>query len=92
MKPALDLALPITVEFGAALGALADTARARAFASRLAGDTAILLERLGLTGEPAIAVRRTASPRALRVRVHGALQPYPPGNYSGRPASGRLRA
>jgi hypothetical protein len=76
MATELESTIPIVVECSPSLGALLE--RTREIEQRLIPKMDALLQRLGLAGEPAIEVRIAPSSRAIRVRVHGELQPYSP--------------
>jgi hypothetical protein len=69
-----ELEVPVVVEVDAAVPGLA--AAAERALGRLEMELADLLERVGLRGRPVVAVEEAESTRALRVRVHGVLQPY----------------
>ncbi len=66
--------VPVVVEVDDALPWLASAAELAL--PGLAVDLADLIERVGLTGRPVPTVEPVPSTRALRIRVHGALQPY----------------
>ena len=75
-----DMTIPVTVEFGdEGLCAWAVSAAASTWGRRLASSLRNLLELLGLPGEPHVELRRGDPGRAVRLWVHGRLQPYPPG-------------
>jgi hypothetical protein len=70
--------IPVVLEFGPGLeGFRADRFRA-AIERRTAEALGSLLQALRLPGRPRISLRNGASGRAIRIRVHGALQPFPP--------------
>jgi hypothetical protein len=71
-----DPEVPVVVEVDAAVPGLA--AAADLAMPRLAIELAELFERVGLVGRAVPAVERIESTRAVRVRVHGELQPYDP--------------
>lgn len=69
--------LPITIELGA--GWNADTRRVSASASdHRKLEFLELLDALGLVGKPVFRVIAGNTQRAVRLRVHGVMQPYPP--------------
>lgn len=71
--------IPIVVELGAGCAPLARAPRLEVFSERLGGEVDDMLARLGLAGRAAVAVGESESRRAVRVRVHGTLRPYPAG-------------
>ena len=71
-----DPEVPVVVEVDAAVPGLA--AAAELAIPRIAVELAELFERVGLVGRAVPAVERIESTRAVRVRVHGELQPYDP--------------
>ena len=73
-----DSSIPVVVELGASLSPLRGATREESLKRRASSKLGELLERLGLTGTPAVRIQNNGSARALRVRVHGALQPYSP--------------
>ena len=73
-----ELTIPITVELSGSLGALLTAKALTGFERGLALRLAALIKDLGLNGNPAVKVESGNSNRALRVRVHGKLQPYDP--------------
>src|SRR5262249_25157409 len=78
MEDNADTTIPITIELGFPLKHLADSDRVRALEHDLADSLQALIEHLGLTGKPAVEVRPANTERAVRLRVHGRLQPYSP--------------
>jgi flagellar biosynthesis component FlhA len=78
MDTALDLSIPITLELGEPLDSLLGLDEMRPFREGLAADIAQILRRYALPGRPVVRVRRSKSQRAVRLRLHGRLQPYPP--------------
>lgn len=74
----MRLRVPITVEFGSSSDALLDAGKTRAVERFLSPELGMLLQGLGLAGEPEIEFRSVSSGRVVQVRVHGELQPYPP--------------
>jgi FHIPEP family len=72
-----DPTVPLLVEFGAPLAMLA-AQPADEFRSLVAAELAVALERLGVRGEPVVAVMASTSRRPVRVCIHGRYQPYPP--------------
>jgi hypothetical protein len=80
MIKASDLIIPIAIEFGVpSLGDWADSEASTPWRQRLIAGLAHQLEMLGLPGEPSVELRRGEPGRVVRLRVHGRLQPYPPG-------------
>lgn len=73
-----ELTIPITVELSGSLSALLAAKALAGFERGLALQLAALVKDLGLNGNPAVKVESGNSNRALRVRVHGKLQPYDP--------------
>lgn len=73
-----ELTIPITVELSGSLSALLAAKGLAGFERGLAPQLATLVKDLGLSGDPAVKVESGNSNRALRVRVHGKLQPYDP--------------
>ena len=71
--------IPIAVELGAGCALLAGVPRLEVFRECLAGEVDDMLARLGLAGRAAVTVQESDSRRAVRIRVHGARQPYPAG-------------
>jgi flagellar biosynthesis component FlhA len=71
-----DSIVPVVVELGASLNALPGATRQDSLEHRLSSKLGELVERVGLVGAPAVEVQSKNSARALRVRVHGVLQPY----------------
>jgi hypothetical protein len=71
-------AFPVLVGLGAPLAPLAQTTEARELERRVGADIDALLNRLGLDGRAAVAVKPVLSTRPLRVRVRAAPQPYSP--------------
>src|SRR5215217_2284852 len=71
-------AIPVTVEFGSSLSASVEAVRGQGIEHRLASKLSALLQQLGLVGKPEIELQGVVSNRAIRVRVHGELQPYSP--------------
>ena len=78
MGESADSLIPIVLEFGAAVSALTDVATARGFSSNLAAEVSKLVEQLELPGHPVIELRKGKSQQALRILIHGRLQPYSP--------------
>jgi hypothetical protein len=78
MDTDLRSTIPVTVEFGPSLGTPLDTDRTREIERRLASELSVLLQRLGLAGEPEVMLQGGNSGRAVQIRVHGELQPYSP--------------
>jgi hypothetical protein len=76
MATDLESMIPITVEYAPSLDAMLE--KAQEIEDRLTPKLRALLQRLGLAGEPAIEFRIAPSSRAVRIRVHGELQPYSP--------------
>ena len=76
-RPRRRPVVPVAVEFGTPLARFADDA-AGEFRGLLAAELSVLLERLGIGGEPSISVAGVESRRPVRVNVHGCFQPYPP--------------
>jgi hypothetical protein len=74
-----ETTIPITVELSDSLSALANAKGLAGFERRLGSQLGSLLKELGLSGEPVVKVVSNNSSRAIRVRVHGKLQPYHPG-------------
>jgi FHIPEP family len=74
-----ETTIPITVELSESLSVLANAKGLSGFERRLNSQLASLLKDLGLSGNPAVKVLSNNSNRAIRVRVHGKLQPYDPG-------------
>ena len=73
-----DSVITVAIELGASLGALQGATHRESLEHRLSSKLGELLERVGLVGDPAIEVQSESSARALKVRVHGVLQPYSP--------------
>ena len=71
--------IPIAVELGAGCAPLARAQRLDVFRERLGGEVDDMLARLGIAGQAAVTVNESGSRRAVRVRVHGTLRPYPAG-------------
>ncbi|MDX1686461.1 MAG: FHIPEP family type III secretion protein [Candidatus Promineifilaceae bacterium] len=71
-----ELALPVTIELGASLHHLATPAAVQSLQYRLRFQIDQLLKHLGLAGTPAVTVATPSIGRAVRVRVHGRIQPY----------------
>lgn len=78
MSATVDISIPITLELAPSLEVLVQHRKLEQFKRRLAADVSSLLEQLGLPGEPVIDVSSVNSKRPVRVRVHGALQPFEP--------------
>jgi FHIPEP family protein len=78
MAQPADPILPVLLELGGHLQALAGAAEASRAADRLASRLRILLRQLGLPGEPKAELRSGGSARALRIWVHGRLLPFAP--------------
>lgn len=78
MDAALELPIPITLELGEPLDSLPGLGEIRRFRQTLAADIAQILRRYGLPGTPVVKVRRSKSQRAVRLRLHDRLQPFPP--------------
>jgi hypothetical protein len=70
-------AVAIQIELGEPLRSLTADSEVKGAAADLAYDLTALLENLGLDGTATVTVAAVDSQRAVRVRVHGALQPYP---------------
>lgn len=70
-------AIPITVELGSVFGQ-ADWPTIAAALKGLEGPVSDLVAELGVPGLPEIEVKQGDWSRAVRVRVHQVLQPYPP--------------
>lgn len=70
------LALPVTIELGASLHHLATPAAVQSLQYRLRFQIDQLLKHLGFAGAPAVTVATLTIGRAVRVRVHGRIQPY----------------
>jgi len=82
MRPAdrtTGLAAPILVRIelgsGLSFGESSETTRLQ---RRLTSELAVLFDRLGVPGEPAVEVGTTDSNRPVRISVHGRPQPYSP--------------
>lgn len=75
---ATDLTIPVIVECGTPVTAGLGADRIRSIGHALTSELGALVPRLGLAGEPAIEIQSVSSNRAVRVRVHGNLQPYSP--------------
>jgi hypothetical protein len=73
-----DTALPVAVELGSPLTALLSAEGFDEFKHRVAAGVTAFGETIGLATRPEVAVQAAESGRAVRVRVHGVLQPYPP--------------
>jgi hypothetical protein len=71
--------IPIAVELGAGCAPLARAQRLDVFRERLGGEVDDMLARLGIAGQAALTVDESDSRRAVRVRIHGSLRPYPAG-------------
>jgi FHIPEP family len=69
--------LPITIELGAGWDGDSRRVAAPTF-ERLKPELRKLLDALGLPGKPMLRVTAGDARRAVRLRVHGILQPYPP--------------
>jgi FHIPEP family len=70
--------IPLTVEIGSGMERLASPPVAARLQDAVAGELATVLAAVGLPGTPTVGVRRSASARAVRIRVHGVLLPFPP--------------
>ena len=73
-----DLTIPISVELSQSLVTLATAKGLSGFERRLGSQLGKLAKDLGLSGAPTVKVESGESNRAVRVRVHGKLQPYDP--------------
>ena len=73
-----ELTIPITVELSGSLSTLLAAKGLAGFERGLASQLAALVKDLGLNGEPVVKVESGNAKRALRIRVHGKLQPYDP--------------
>jgi hypothetical protein len=70
--------IPMVIELGPRLERLASPPAGRDLADRVAAALGPTLEELGLAGDPAVTVVRARARRAVRIRVHGAVVPFPP--------------
>jgi hypothetical protein len=70
--------VPVTVEIDASLSTPVQIEGAQALTRRLEVDLKTLFGQLGVAGRPVVEVRQGDTGRAVRVRAHGILQPYPP--------------
>lgn len=70
--------IPISVELSQSLVTLATAKGLSGFERRLGSQLGKLAKDLGLSGAPTVKVESGESNRAVRVRVHGKLQPYDP--------------
>lgn len=73
-----SLDVEVWIELGTDLVQFAESFDATLLARALKSELGALLERLGLVGNAVVRVRTVESKRPMRIRVHGALQPYPP--------------
>jgi flagellar biosynthesis component FlhA len=73
-----ELTIPITVELSGSLGGLLAAKALAGFERGLGSQLASMVKDLGLNGDPTVKVGGGNSNRALRIRVHGKLQPYEP--------------
>lgn len=71
----LPAAVPVAVELGRPLAPLLGKVDP---ADGLTQDLNALLDELGLRGEALVDARVVDSPRAVRIRLHGRVQPFPP--------------
>jgi hypothetical protein len=69
--------VPVTVEVGAPFDGLLEAVGARPFE---AAETSLgeRMGELGVPGRPVVELRSVPSPRAVRVRVHDVIRPFPP--------------
>jgi hypothetical protein len=70
--------VPVVVEFGTPLAHAPTAATVDELKGLVGAELAIMIERLGIDGEPSVAVSVVESRRPLRVSVHGCFQPYEP--------------
>jgi flagellar biosynthesis component FlhA len=71
--------VPVEIELGDALRPLAGLPDSATAARRLAAELTVLLARLGVPGKATVELSQVVeSDRPLRVRVHGAVEAYPP--------------
>jgi hypothetical protein len=70
--------IPISVELSQSLAALTTAKGLSGFERRLGSQLGKLAKDLGLSGAPTVKVQSGDSNRAVRVRVHGKLQPFDP--------------
>ncbi len=78
MDNALNLSIPVILELGDPLDSLIGLEEMRDFREALADDISQILKRYGLPGTPVVKVRRSKSPRAVRLRLHDRVLPFPP--------------
>jgi hypothetical protein len=80
--PAGDLTaadVPVVLELGSGLEALRTDPLEAALEQRAAEPLGLVLRDLGVPGRPRIGLRAGTVGRAVQIRVHGRLQPFPPG-------------
>jgi hypothetical protein len=70
--------IPLAVEIGSGMDRLALPSDAARLQNAVASELAAVLEDVGLVGTPIVSVRRSASARAVRIRVRGVGLPIPP--------------
>jgi hypothetical protein len=70
--------IPLAVEIGSEMDRLAPPSDAARLQNAVASELAAVLDDVGLVGTPMVSVRRSASARAVRIRVHGVGLPIPP--------------
>jgi hypothetical protein len=73
-----ELRVPVEIELGAGCAPLAGVDRVHLFEEDLAGELDELMLLRAIPGRAAVSTRAVAAERAVRVRVHGRLQPYAP--------------
>lgn len=70
--------LRLVIEFGDALEPLARATARAALTRAIEADVEGAMRSLGLAGHPQVELRSGKTARPLRLRVNGAVQPYPP--------------
>jgi hypothetical protein len=70
--------VPVEIELGEALGALVGSQAATISQRRLAAELNAVFLRLGIQADAAVELRAADGARPVRVRVHGAVEAYPP--------------
>jgi hypothetical protein len=78
MQQDQNVTIPIVIELSQSLDALVGVDEVRTCERHLCNMLSTHLDRLGLQGKPSIEFRQVNSSRAVRLRVHGRLQPYTP--------------